>query len=304
MPDRGAGSVPAVTQRRVFTIALGYAPTGFRLVISSLRPAPSLRPFVKFYYQVDATLDAAGIHQPVPARSPEILEFMFATHYVVERLNHGTKQNACAAALVGAKTHRHVNLSLSGRVDAFTIAFRPGGIAALFGVPSCELTDLDFDAGDVLGGAIGSLREQLGEQHGIADRARVADRFLAARLPQFAYASAAITSARLIHRCNGAIQVAQLAGHAGLGIRQFERRFREEVGVAPKLYARIVRFEAALRRKSAQPASRWSDIAYSLGYFDQMHMIHDFRRLSGETPVAIVDQLDMFVLPEVQLREL
>ena len=273
-------------------------------MISSLRPAPALRPFVKFYYQIDATLDPAGIQQPVPARSPEILEFMFATPYVVERLHHGTRQNACASALVGTKTHRHVNLSLSGRVDAFTIAFHPGGIAALFGIPSYELTDLDFDARDVLGGVIGSLRDQLGEQNGIADRARVADRFLAARLPDFTHDSAAITAARVIHRGNGAVQVAQLASHAGLGLRQFERRFREEVGIAPKLYARIVRFEAALRRKSTQPASRWSEVAHSLGYFDQMHMIHDFRRLSDETPTALGDQMEMFVLPEVELRQL
>jgi AraC-like DNA-binding protein len=273
-------------------------------VISSLRPAPALRPFVKFYYQVDATLDAAGIHQPVPARSPEILEFMFATHYVVERLHHGTRQESCASALVGAQTRRRVNLCLRGRVDAFTIAFRPGGIAALFGVPSQELTDLDFDACDVLGGAIDSLRGELGEQSGIAERAQIVDRFLCARLTDFNHASAAITAAQLIHRCNGSIQIAQLAGEAGLGIRQFERRFRQEIGVAPKLYARIVRFEAALRLKSAQPGRRWSDIAYSLGYFDQMHMIHDFRRLSDETPTTIVDQLDMFVLPEVNSRQI
>ena len=227
---------------------------------------------------------------------------MFATHYVVERLHHGTRQDVCASALVGAKTHRHVNLCLRGRVDAFTIAFRPGGIAALFGVPARELTDLDFDAFDVLGGAIHSFRDQLGEQTGIAERARIADRFLCARLAEFSHSSAAIAAARMIHRCNGSIQIAQLAGHAGLGIRQFERRFRHEIGVAPKLYARIVRFEAALRLKSAQPESRWSEIAYSLGYFDQMHMIHDFRHLSDETPTTIADQLDMFVLPEVSLR--
>lgn len=269
-------------------------------MISSFRPAPALRPFVKFYYQVDATLGSVGIHQPVPARSPEILEFMFARHYVVERLHRGTTTESYASALVGAKTHRHVNLCLRGRVDAFTIAFRPGGIAALFGVPSRELIDLDFDACDVFGGEIQSLRGQLGEQRGITERASIADQFLCARIPDRVHGSAALAAAREIHGCNGSIQIAQLAGQSGLGIRQFERRFRQEIGLAPKLYACIVRFEAALRLKSAQPVRRWSDIANALGYFDQMHMIHDFRRLSDATPTAIGDQLDMFVLPEVE----
>ncbi|MBU6206927.1 MAG: hypothetical protein KGQ42_04510 [Alphaproteobacteria bacterium] len=51
-------------------------------MISALRPAPSLRPFVKYYFQVEETLDAMVVLQPVPARSPEIIEFMFATHCV------------------------------------------------------------------------------------------------------------------------------------------------------------------------------------------------------------------------------
>lgn len=67
----------------------------------------------------------------------------------------------------------------------------------------------------------------------------------------------------------------------------------------PKLYARIVRFEAALRRKAAAPATQWTDIAHALSYHDQMHMVHDFNRLSGDSPRGICSQLDMFVHPEL-----
>jgi transcriptional regulator GlxA family with amidase domain len=93
--------------------------------------------------------------------------------------------------------------------------------------------------------------------------------------------------------------VSDLAHKAGFGIRQFERRFRYEIGIPPKLYTRIVRFEAALRRKAAAPETRWTDIAHALGYHDQMHMVHDFNGLSGDSPTAIGSQLDMFVQPEV-----
>src|SRR5450755_2457560 len=98
---------------------------------------------------------------------------------------------------------------------------------------------------------------------------------------------------------SGCVRVSDLAHNAGFGIRQFERRFRYEIGIPPKLYARIVRFEAALRRKAAAPETRWTDIAHALGYHDQMHMVHDFNRLSGDSPTAIGSQLDMFVQPEV-----
>ena len=93
--------------------------------------------------------------------------------------------------------------------------------------------------------------------------------------------------------------MSDIARRAGIGIRQLERRFRYEIGISPKLYARIARFEAALRRKAAAPQTTWTDIAHVLGYHDQMHMVHDFDRLSGESPTAIDGQLDMFVQPEV-----
>lgn len=83
------------------------------------------------------------------------------------------------------------------------------------------------------------------------------------------------------------------------GGSQLERRFRYEIGVSLKLYARIARFEAGLRRKAAAPEMAWTDIAHALHYYDQMHMVHDFNQLSGDSPTAIGGQLDMFVRPEV-----
>ena len=94
------------------------------------------------------------------------------------------------------------------------------------------------------------------------------------------------------------MQLAQLVARSGLGVRQFERRFLGEIGLAPKLYSRIVRFEAALRLRSEGPARQWIDIAHTLGYHDQMHMVHDFRSLAGASPSEISPHLDMFVKPE------
>ena len=100
----------------------------------------------------------------------------------------------------------------------------------------------------------------------------------------------------------GCVRVSDIARHGGIGIRQLERRFRYEIGIAPKLYARIARFEEALRRKASDSQTTWTDIAHVLGYHDHMHMVHDFDRLSGECPTAIAGQLDMFVQPEVVSR--
>jgi AraC-like DNA-binding protein len=95
----------------------------------------------------------------------------------------------------------------------------------------------------------------------------------------------------VLHR-QGSIQVPALAQRAGMSTRQFERRFTREIGMPPKLFARIARFEAALERKAISIASSWTDVANQLGYFDQMHLIHDFKESSGELPTSLLTQLE------------
>lgn len=269
-------------------------------MIRSGRPAPALRHLIRYYYQTHATLRGVTMLQPVPARSPQALEITFGTPYTVHRLDRGTAERAHSIALVGAQTFRRVNLAMQGNVDAFTIVFQPGGLFRLFGLPAEVLTNDHFDGESALGRRIGELAQRLGEATHFGDRIRIADGYFRAmrRTPE-AVAGIPKAAAEILSR-SGCVRVAALARQAGIGRRQFERRFRYEIGIPPKLYARIARFEAALRCKAARPAMRWTDIAHALRYYDQMHMVHDFNRLSGDSPTAIGDQLDMFVQPEIR----
>jgi AraC-like DNA-binding protein len=190
-------------------------------------------------------------------------------------------------------------LILSGNVDAFTIVFLPGAFSMLFDVPAVELTNGDFNGREVLGRRINELYCRLGEASSFEDRVHVADSFLTAIRPATESVSAIVHSARAMIRNRGSVRVGDIVHRTGLGLRQFERRFAQEIGVSPKLYARIIRFEAALQRRAVSPSMPWTDIAHDLGYHDQMHMVHDFTRLSGDSPGAISCRLDMFVQPDV-----
>ena len=83
-----------------------------------------------------------------------------------------------------------------------------------------------------------------------------------------------------------------MATDSGLSPRQFERRFLAQVGVPPKLYARIIRFNAALDDKLRCPSRAWSRIATDQDYYDQMHLVHDCRAFTGETPSRFLARLD------------
>ena len=237
--------------------------------------------------------------QPVPARSPQILEFMFGTHYQVRRRDSQVTENVRAVALVGSRTSPSAELILSGDVDAFTIVFLPGALSILFGMPAVELTNGDFNGQEVLGQRIKELYARLGEVSSFHDRVQVANGFLTAIRPATDSVSAIFRTARIMIRHNGSVRISEIAHQSGLGLRQFERRFNREIGVSPKLYARIIRFEAALQRRAVSPTTPWTRIAHDLGYHDQMHMVHDFTRLAGDSPDAISRDLDMFVQPEV-----
>ena len=94
----------------------------------------------------------------------------------------------------------------------------------------------------------------------------------------------------------GCVGIPDLASHAGLSSRQFERRFADVLGISPKLYARIIRFEAAVRKKAVSSCINWTTVAHELGYHDQMHMIHDFQLLSGESPTSLAPHLESLAL--------
>jgi len=268
-------------------------------MLMASRPVPALRHLIRHYYQVKESLLGRVSLQPVPARSPHILEFMFGTYYQVRRSGCEVTEKVRAVALVGSRTSPSAELILSGNVDAFTIVFLPGAFSMLFGVPAVELTNGDFSGQDVLGKSINELYARLGEVSAFQDRVEVADSFLSAIRPAIESVSPIVRTARAMIRNNGSVRISEMAHQTGLGVRQFERRFDQEIGVSPKLYARIIRFEAALQRRAVRPTTPWTDIAHDLGYHDQMHMVHDFTRLSGGSPEAIARQLDMFVQPEV-----
>src|SRR5262249_45351761 len=85
------------------------------------------------------------------------------------------------------------------------------------------------------------------------------------------------------------ISVSATARHAGLSMRQFERRFREAVGISPKLFSRMQRFQHVFHALEG-PHTDWVTEAIRCGYFDQAHLIRDFREFTGATPTALLSE--------------
>jgi AraC-like DNA-binding protein len=203
----------------------------------------------------------------------------------------GRHQVSNRAALCGTQTRFAAHMGLPPGTVSFGIFFEPAGITFLFGVPMYAVTNRAEEAESVLGGIVRQLWNRLGESSTFEDRVRIAEEFLLKRISQRCAQNRMALAANYVLQRHGTISVKELADKTNLSLRQFERRFLIEVGVSPKAFARVARFQTALDAKISCPERRWVDIAHSYGYHDQMHMIHDFDKLGHNSPAQLLAKL-------------
>ena len=257
--------------------------------------APSsalLRAYVWAYGMTTGRVGSVPLVIPLPARPKQLLTFSFADPYCVYRPGADHSDASPRVTVVGPQTHSRTGLSVFGRIDNFTIHFQPSGFNRLFGIPMTKLTDAAYDAHAVIGPEIPRLEQELGDIPGFAERIQLIEKRLIRLLGGDDGLDPVAIAANRLFASNGIHRVAAMATASGLSPRQFERRFLAQVGVPPKLYARIIRFNAALDHKLRYPSRAWSCIANDQNYYDQMHLVHDCRAFTGESPSRFLAQLE------------
>jgi AraC-like DNA-binding protein len=256
--------------------------------LESTCPVAALRHQVRCFQQRQAHLDRSPVVFPIAARPDLILEFYLQERYLIRVCESGEQEFAPRVVVVGPCTFRRAELVLQGLFDVFTIHFQPSGFHQFFRAPMPDLADQAYDATSVIGAVATEIAERLAEASCFHERIQVATNFLLRYLQEGHAVDAVTATANRLMLGSGALRVDKAATSAAMSIRQFERRFIEQVGLPPKRYARIVRFDAALKAKMTAPRRPWTEIAHALGYHDQMHMVRDFQHFAGESPSAFV----------------
>jgi AraC-like DNA-binding protein len=251
-----------------------------------VRPPPALQPFVRYYAHRSARLADTVVAHPVHARAASILDFEFGDVDGILYVPSGGKPPILSprSILIGLQTCRQGELHISGTVDSFDILFQPDGLNLLFALPADEFTDQSFDAESVFGPVIARFQEQLADCRSFEERVSAANQFLIRRSRAVSARDGVTVAAHQILSEAGAGRIPVMADRAGLSMKQFRRRFVQKVGVNPKLFSRIARFEAALDRMARSPGGSWTEVAHRFGYYDQMHMVHEFAQFTGDTP--------------------
>jgi AraC-like DNA-binding protein len=251
-------------------------------------PHITLSPFVVNYILSTSENETVEFGGNWPASNETSLIFHLQDHpsshlFKNSNADFAHKQNC----IVGVLTESNGASYFNGKHHTFLIQFKANGFYKIFGIPSPEVTNKVFCSDDVFGNIAHSLHEQLLHATNVQEMAVFADAFLITFLnrQKAPYTYDGITSVvkDLIHACHVS-STRQYAYKANMSVRSFERRFMEQVGISPKLYSKLLRFNEAMIMKSMYPGKSWTSIAHECNYYDQMHLIKDFKQFSGYTP--------------------
>ncbi|MBU7320633.1 AraC family transcriptional regulator [Paenibacillus oleatilyticus] len=180
-----------------------------------------------------------------------------------------------------------------GASETFAVRFFPGGAYPFIGVPLGEFKNALFRGTDVWGKAVAELGEQLRLAAGTPERIILVEtallRLLAAADNGRAEAPPALHEAMVrIFAARGTVSVQQLVRSGNISARQLQRLFDGRIGLGPKTFCGIVRFQNILRDAERHPKLSWQEIAGAYGYCDQAHFIRDFKRFYGELPSSLM----------------
>ncbi len=203
-------------------------------------------------------------------------------HFTRSFFDAATNDARPSALLVGA-IREPVSVVTSGTIDVLGIRVTPVGCRTIFGTLPKEVVDRQWSAIDVAGPALRNLIVSI-ESAAPPDRVPLLERGLFELVCRTRHLDPlAQRAVRSMETVFGVFDVAKFANEAGLSARQFERRFDESVGISPKSLATVLRFRNVLRALELR-SPNWTHVAASHGYFDQSHLIRDFRRYTGTTP--------------------
>jgi AraC-like DNA-binding protein len=163
----------------------------------------------------------------------------------------------------------------------------PTGAHRLIGRPMHELVNETVELEELVPAA--RLTGRLRETHSWAERFDLVEAFLAERLVDQPPPSPGVEwSWQRLRRTQGRVPIQMLARELGWSHRRLIARFREQIGLTPKMLARVIRFDRAVASLRAASHPALAEIAYECGYFDQAHLNRDFRELAGTSPTAFL----------------
>ena len=257
------------------------------------KPREELRPYVRYYWTLKSDEPFRVLTFPIGC--PQIIFHRGTPLYIPEL---SSRQNKFT---VSGQVNFPAHIASDGNTEMIVAVFYPHTIGLFIGTAPSGFYNQEISGHDLENRHLNLIANRIFECDDSESAIQLMEQWLTVRIkPLLNIKRIGASLSTMLF--NPSTQVGRLAEIACLGMKQFERLFRECVGMNPKEYGRIVRFQRALRMM--QLGSRdYADIAYTNGYADQSHFIREFRQFSSLTPKQLVEYQppysDLFTHPQL-----
>lgn len=196
-------------------------------------------------------------------------------------------QPFCSAMIRGLRTESKYKIVIKNHFRSFSVKFKPNGFYRLFGIPAQVFTNKDIDLSLTGILPVAEISEKLSTLTDIKDCVSIIETYLIKALKKnYNIASAVLHSIEMPNTDDNTTTISLLATSLNKSVRTMERIVLKESGLRYKTYCCLWRFHKAVKLKIISPEKKWTDIAYECGYYDQMHLIHDFKQRLNINPKA------------------
>lgn len=249
---------------------------------------------VEFFWNFEGDFSKAALHDhaSVASVNPK-LAFQYVPGITVA--NDGQYRELFASGFQ-MQTNSFYRLSSCQRVGIFGVYFKPYAISLLFNIPANEITNCNIEISEFLGKEGSVLEERILNCKCIQERVEVITCYLENKMYTLPLnTTITVETIQYLISKKGNIKLPELLDMQSLSQRQFERIFKRLTGFSPKYFSRIVRFESSIANCYSGQLSL-TDVALFSGYFDQAHMIRDYKEFTGDPPsLFLSDEQSLFV---------
>ena len=247
------------------------------------RPGPPLNEFIDYLWLIDGG-DSPRLEKILPCGTNELVVNLKNNEIHIHDPNQPERYRRFSGAVCSG-TYSHPFLCNALQHEAIMgVHFKPGGASPFLNIEASELANDHADLTDLWGRAGFELHERLCAAATHQQRFRTMETVLKDRLQRYETDRVLLISALRMFATNNNQPVRHVARELGLSQRRFIQMFSSHIGLAPKLFCRILRFQRARVLAERLETPDWASLAVACGYFDQSHLIRDFKEFSGSTP--------------------
>jgi len=245
-------------------------------------PSEDLSAFIKCFWTLKGDEGAGEKQTIVPDGSMEIIFHKGDLYRQYSTDGSTLVQPRCF--VIGQLT-RPLEIAATGKTNIFAVRFHPYGFKPFSSWPLYHFENTAVSLEDVFGENGMSLENEVLSEHSHLQNILTVETFLIELLHQSNTADDIIESTiELIVKANGRHPVNELSNQIHISRRQLERKFSSKVGLSPKYLSRIIRLQSTLRQILSENYDSLTSLTYEEGYYDQAHLIREFKAFTGQTP--------------------